>query len=110
MYGSVRVMKFIGSETRGHAATLNTTGTAMAVTTARHCRFSSGSNSSGASTGLTTSDNPIDTPAHHWWLTLPSRIQRKNSTSNSSTQPLMLPNTSVLITLSVQNIATSTAG
>ena len=59
---------------------------------------------------MTTSDSPIATPAHHWWLTLPSSSQRKNSTSSSRMQPLMLPKTSVLTTLSVQNIATSRAG
>src|SRR3954453_14062000 len=110
MYGSVRVTKFIGSLINGHAAMLNTSGTMIAATTARHCRFSSGSNSSGPRSGLTTSESPIATPAHHWWLTLPSSSQRKNNTSSSRMQPLMLPKTSVLATLSVQNIATSRAG
>src|SRR3954452_13019529 len=110
MYGSVPVTNFIGSLTTGHAATLTTTGTTTAATTARHCRFSSGSNSSGPRSGLTTSESPIATPAHHWWLTLPSSSQRKNNTSSSRMQPLMLPKTSVFTTLSVQNIATRRAG
>jgi hypothetical protein len=59
---------------------------------------------------LTTSVNPIATPAHHWWDTLPSSSHRKNSTSRRRMQPLILPKTSVLTTLSVQNIAVSRAG
>src|SRR4051794_31477260 len=110
MYGSVPVTNFIGSLTNGHAATLNTTGTTTAATTARHCRFSSGSNSSGPRSGLTTRESPIATPAHHSWFLFPSSSHRKNSTSSSRMQPLILPKTSVLTTLSVQNIATSKAG
>src|SRR5262245_48112828 len=110
MYGRVRVTKFIGSLISGHAAALNTSGTTNAVTRVRHWRFSSGSSSSGPRSGLTTSDSPIATPAHHWWLTLPSSSQRKNNTSSSRMQPLTLAKTSVLTTLSVQNIATSSAG
>ena len=87
-----------------------TAGTTNAGTSARHWRFSSGSNSSGASTGLSTSVSPIAKPAHHWCPTFPSSSQRKNSTSASRTQPLMLVNTSVLVTLSVQNMASSSAG
>src|SRR6476619_2613858 len=110
MYGSVRVTKFIGSLINGHAAMLNASGTTIAAMTARHCRFSSGSKSSGPRSGFTTSDSPIATPAHHSWFTLPSSNQRKNNTSSSKMQPLMLPKTNVLTTLSVQNIATSRAG
>src|SRR5690348_12532288 len=100
----------MGSLTNGHAATLTTTGTAMAGTSARHWRFSSGSNSSGPSTGLSVSVRPITKPAHHWRPALPSSSHRMNSTSASSTQPLMFVNTSVLVTLSVQNMASSSAG
>ncbi len=50
------------------------------------------------------------TPAHHWSLTLPDSSQRKNSTSASRMQPLMLVKTSVLVTDSVRNIAVSRAG
>src|ERR1700726_1622645 len=110
MYGIVLVTKSIGSLTRGQAATLMTAGTTNAGTSARHWRLSRGSNSSGASTGLSVSVNPIANPAHHWCLTFPSSSQRKNSTSASRTQPLMLVNTSVLVTLSVQNMASSRAG
>ena len=106
----MRFTKFIGSDTRGHAAALNTNGTANAVTNTRHCLFSSGRRSSTASTGLTTSDRPIATPAHHWSPTFPDSSQRKNSTSASRTQPLILVKTMVLVTDSVQNIASSSAG
>ena len=40
----------------------------------------------------------------------PSSSQRKNSTSSSRMQPLMLVKTSVLVTVSVQNMASSRAG
>src|SRR3977135_1482305 len=110
MYGSVPVTKFIGWLTNGHATALNTNGTSNAGTRTRHWRFNNGSNSSGPRSGLTTSDSPIATPAHHWWFTLPSSSPRKNNTSSSRMQPLMLPKTSVLTTLSVQNIATIKAG
>ena len=110
MYGTVRVTKLIGSLISGHATTLNTRGTAKAVTRARHCRLTKGSRSRGASRGLTTSVSPIDTPAHHSWLRFPSSSQRRNSTSNNRMTPLMLPNTKVLVTFSVQNIASSSAG
>src|SRR6516162_4596314 len=85
MYGSVLVTKSIGSLTKGQAAPLMTAGTTNAGTSARH-----------------------------WCPTFPvsdpSNSQRKNNTSASSTQPLMLVNTSVLVTLSVQNMASSRAG
>ena len=106
----MRVTKFIGSLTNGHAARLTTTGITKAGTSVRHCRFSSGNNSSGASTGLSVSVRPIAIPAHHCRLILPSSSQRRSSISASSTQPLMLVNTRVLVTVSVQNIASSRAG
>ena len=59
---------------------------------------------------MTTSVNPIATPAHHSWFLFPSSSHRKNNTSSSSTQPLMLPKTSVFVTFSVQNMASSRAG
>src|ERR1700757_872085 len=110
MYGSVLVTKSIGSLTKGQAATLMITGTMNAGTSVRHWRFSSGSNSSGPSTGLSVSVRPITKPAHHWCPTFPSSSHRTKSTSASSTQPLMLVNTRVLVTLSVQNMASSRAG
>src|SRR5262245_32960875 len=110
MYGSVRVMKSIGSVINGHAAMLNTSGTTTAVTSVRHWRFSNGNKSSGPRRGFTTNDSPIATPAHHLWLTLPSSSQRKNNTSSSRMQPLTLAKTSVLTTLSVTNIPTRRAG
>ena len=110
MYRAVRRTKFIGSLTSGHATTLNSNGTPKAGISARHCRFSNGSNNSGANEGLMTSVSPTATPASHWWLTLPSSSHRKNSTSHSRMQPLMFVNTRVLVTLSVQNIASSSAG
>jgi hypothetical protein len=112
----VPVTQFIGSFTRNLATGLSiatrlkATGTATAVTSGRHCLFSTGNNSSGNNRGLTTTVNPIAAPAHHSWFCLPSSSQRKNNTSSSRMQPLMLPKTSVLTTLSVQNIATSKAG
>ena len=106
----MRVTKFIGSAISGHAAALNTTGTTNAATSARHCRLSRGRRSNGASSGLTTRVSPMLIPASHSWLRLPSSSHRKNNTSSSSMTPLMLPKTSVLVTLSVQNIASSRAG
>ena len=49
-------------------------------------------------------------PANHWRFSRPSSSHRKNSTSQSRMHPLMFVNTSVLVTLSVQNIASSRAG
>ena len=57
--------KSIGSLTNGQAAMLMTTGTTNAGTSARHWRFSKGSNSRGPSTGLSVSVRPITNPAHH---------------------------------------------
>src|SRR5580692_3937145 len=110
MYGSVLVTKSIGSLTKGHAARLTTTGTTIAGTSVRHWRLSRGNRSSGPSTGLSVSVSPMTKPAHHWCPTFPSSSHPRNSTSASSTQPLMLVNTSVLVTLSVQNMASSRAG
>lgn len=106
----MRVTKSIGSLTNGHAAALTTTGITKAGTSVRHWRFSTGSNSNGNSTGLSVSVRPIATPAHHCRPIRPSSSHRRNSISASSTQPLMLVNTSVLVTVSVQNMASSSAG
>ncbi|SHT88799.1 Uncharacterised protein [Mycobacteroides abscessus subsp. abscessus] len=81
-----------------------------AAANTRHWRFNSGSNSRGASSGLITSVRPMATPANHSDFLVPCSNQRKNSTSSSSTTPLMLVKTSVLVTLSVQNMASSSAG
>src|ERR1700742_4068130 len=110
MYGSVLVTKSIGSLTKGQAAMLMTAGTTNAGTSVRHWRFSSGSKSSGPSTGLSVSVSPITNPGHHWCPTFPFSSHRKKSTSASRTQPLIFVNTNVLDTLSVQNIASSSAG
>ena len=89
-------------------------GSPIPGTSARHWRFSKGNNSSGPSTGLSTSVSPMARPAHHWGLTLfvlePSSNHRMNRTSSSRMQPLILVNTSVLVTVSLQNMASSRAG
>ena len=103
-------MKFIRSLTSGQATTLNATGTPTPAIRVRHCRFSKGSSSNTASTGLTTSERPIAMPANQCRLTRPSSIQRRNSTSANRMQPLILVKTNVLVTDSVQNIASSSAG
>ena len=102
--------KPIGSADSGHATALNTTGTPNAATRGRHCRLSNGSSSNTIRTGLSTNVRPIATPASHWPRLVPRSNQVKNSTSASSTQPLTLVNTRVLVTDSVQNIASSSAG
>ena len=65
MYGTVRRTQLMGSLTSGHATALNSSGTPKAGMSARHCRFSKGSNNSGASDGLITSVRPTATPANH---------------------------------------------
>ena len=110
MYGTVLRTKPIGSADSGQATALKTRGTANAATRARHCRFSRGSSSRTPSSGLSTSVRPMAAPASHSWFFLPSSSQVKNSTSASRMQPLTLVKTSVLVTDSVQYMASRRAG
>ena len=104
------VTKLPDSATSGQASALNATGTANAITRVRHCRLSNGISSSTASTGLTTRDSPIARPASHSSRLLPDSSHRKNNTSASRMQPLILVKTNVLVTDSVTNMAASKAG